>query len=183
VPDEAEIREMPINLADPPETEAGSLLDQLANKRKEIEEAREVDLRIPGYDRQPPILYGRYRMMDSAEIGKIGVRVRTATKNRMERQELAFVDTIIAACQGFYVDLGDGQLQPLTLNGNHISGYTLELAEALKFGDEINPTDARTIVYGLFANPNAINDHGFRLMSWFTNVNMEVGEDLFGGNL
>jgi hypothetical protein len=41
-----------------------SPLDQLAAKHRELADTREVDIPVPGYDKQPPLLYIRYRLLE-----------------------------------------------------------------------------------------------------------------------
>lgn len=166
--------------------EPESLLEQLAAKRAEISGTREVDLPVPGYDTQPPLLLIRYRLLDGNTLTKLGLKVRRQSSDRWTRALNAAIDTFIAACVGIYVDLGDGVLQPLTYKGEHLTGFTTDLAEALRFANELpeNPT-MRNVVMGLFANNDvAITQHSFVLNRWFQNTSLDVNQEmLLEGNL
>jgi hypothetical protein len=163
-----------------------TLLDQLAAKRKEISETRETMVPIPGFDKDPPLLLAKYRLLEGPELDRIGTQVRRQVKGRWERQITAAIDTFVAACEGIYVDKGDGSgPQPLTLDGVPITGYTEELARALQFADQLpNPPTARSIVLGLFTNNDvAISTHAMVLSRWFADTSVDVSQELLEGNL
>jgi len=163
-----------------------TLLDQLASKRKEIADIRETFVPIPGYDKEPPLLLAKYRLLEGPELDRIGSRVRRDVKGRWDRQITAAIDTFIAACEGIYVDTGDGAgPRPLTLNGEPITGYTEELAQALKFASELpSPATARSVVLGLFTNNDvAISSHAMVLSRWFADTSIDVSQEMLEGNL
>lgn len=162
-----------------------SLLETLAAKRKDIAESKETYIPVPGYDRSPPLLLVKYRLLEGPELTKIGEKVRMQYKGRWERSLNAAIDTFIAACLGIYVDRGDGTPVPLTLNGQPISGFNEDLAVALKYQDTL-PEGGRhsDVVLGLFAhNDIAITSHAMQLNRWFGNTTIDVSEDFLGGNL
>src|SRR5881409_761488 len=99
--------------------EPENLFEQLAAQREELANTKETNILVPGYDREPPLLLVRYRLLETKEFETIGNRIRRETKNRAQRTLLAAVDTFVAACVGFYYDVGNGPL-PLNFNGQHI---------------------------------------------------------------
>jgi hypothetical protein len=169
------------------EEQPTNLLEQLAAKRQEISENREVDIPVPGYDMEPPLLLIRYKLLDGHALTQIGRRIRSqGGGDQFSRALNAAVDTFVAACVGMYVDLGDGQPTPLTYQGEHLKGFTIELAEALQFADKL-PENAtsRHVAMGLFGgNDVAITQHSFVLNRWFQNTSLDVNQEFFaGGNL
>ena len=162
-----------------------NLLDQLALRRKEISETKEVFIPVPGYDKEPPLLLIRYRLLEGPELDRIGNSIRRTFKSRWDRQLYAGVDTFINAVVGVFIDLGNGVPQPLTRNGVPILGFTRELAEGLQFADEIgDPDRPRDVVFGLFANNDvAIAQHNFLLNRWMGDTSVDVSKEFYEGNL
>jgi len=162
-----------------------NLLEQLAAKRREISDNREVTIVVPGYETDPPLLLIRYKLLDGATLTRLGEKIRRQGKDRWQRALNAACDTFITAVVGFYVDIaGDGNLEPLTYKGEHITGFTLELAEALQFADDLpDPPTTRSIVMGLFAhNDVAVTQHSFALNRWFQNTSLDVNQEMMEGN-
>lgn len=163
---------------EPPESPLG----QLAAKHRELADTREVDIPVPGYDKQPPLLYIRYRLLEGNEISRMGDKIRRETRNQWQRQIYAAIDTFIAACKGFYVDTGDGVRNELTYHGEHLAGFNMELAEALGFQEEVGdqPT-ARKVAFSLFNyNDAAIAQHNMLLNMWFSDTSLDVQAELLG---
>lgn len=166
--------------------EPTNLLEQLAAKRKELSETKETFIPVPGYDRHPPLLLVRYKMLTGPELNMIGEKIRREVKDRLQRSLLAAADTFIAAAVGLFVDQGDNTPpEPLTYQGEPITGFTPELAEALQFSGELsNPPTARSIVFKLFAdNDSALAKHNYMLNRWFTDPTLDVDEEMAEGNL
>lgn len=162
-----------------------NLLEQLAAKRKEISETRETFISVPGYDREPPLLLVRYELLEGNTLVKIGDKVRREVKDKWQRQLFAAVDTFIAACVGIFVDYGDGTPpQPLTYNGQIVTGFNQDLAEALQFSGELSdPPSARSVVFKLFAdNDAALSKHNYMLNRWFTDPTLDVAGEMEAGN-
>lgn len=160
------------------------LLEQLAAKRQEIAETKETFIPIPGYDQKPPLLLANYRLLEGPELAQIGEDIRASHRrmSRWDKQLQAAVLMFDRACVGIYVDKGDGQPVPLTWHGRPISGYTIDLAEALRFLDKLpeNPTHS-DVIFGLFAgNDLAVSQHSFQLNRWFGNTSIDVSEDFLG---
>jgi hypothetical protein len=168
------------------EEQPDNLLSVLAGKRKELSENKETFLPVPGYDKEPPLLLIKYRLLDGTEIDKLGNKIRREFKGRWDRTLYAAVDIFIAACGGIYVDLGEGDPpQQLKVKGQPVTGFTRDLAEGLDFVDRIdNPDRARDVVFGLFANNDvAITGHYFLLNRWMGDTTIDVQEEMYGGNL
>jgi hypothetical protein len=182
---EYEVAPTPVEEAVEEEEQPDSLLEQLAAKRREISETRETNVPVPGYDVEPPLLLIRYKLLDGQDLTRIGEKIRRQSKERWVRALNAAIDTFVAACVGFYVDMGDGEPVPLTYHGEHIKGFTLELADALQFRSELpDPPSTRSIVLALFANNDvAITQHSFMLNRWFQNTSVDVNQELLEGNL
>jgi hypothetical protein len=171
-----------IDLAD---EQPDNLLSQLAEKRRAIAEAREVDIPVPGYDKTPPKLLIRYRLLEGQELTQVADRMRQAFKNRYERQINAAAETMVAAVTGLYVDLDDGSPpSPLMIKGEAVTGFSAELAEALGFADKIDdPARPRDVVFGLFGNNDVmLGQHNFQLNRWMSDTTTDVSQELFGGN-
>lgn len=165
--------------------EADSPLDTFAKKHQEIAANREVNIPVPGYDKDPPRLLIRYRLLDGQEIGRMGEKIRRETKDNWQRQILAAVDTFIAANIGFYYDLGDGLLKPLTVRGEHLTRFDLDLANAFKFRGELPEDDhqvtARQVCLALFNHNDArIALHNYLLNRWFSDTTIDVEAELLG---
>jgi hypothetical protein len=167
------------------EEQPETLLDQLSAKRREIAETKETNILVPGYDREPPLLMIRYRLLDGTELDKIDNRVRRETKNRWQRTLLAAIDTFIDAVVGFYVDLGDGNPKPLTYHGNPLTNFGPDLAEAMQFADQVeDPNSHRQVVLGLFTNNDVmIAQHNYQLNRWFGDTSLDVNREMMEGNL
>lgn len=171
--------EVPVtSLKDAQQRRNQSLLANLKDKR-EAASNKETYITIPGYDGDPPILKAKYRLIDSNEIDKIATRVQKESGDSLTRQVLGAVDTLIAACDGFYVDVGDGELQPFVDPDTdaHVAGYNQDLANLLQY--EANT--AREVVFGLFSNNEiAIMQHNIKLSMWMSNTSRDVDNDFLG---
>lgn len=166
--------------------QSSNLLSQLAEKRREIADTKDVFLPVPGYDKEAPILLIKYRLLTGPELERIGQKVRREVKGRWDRQLEAAVETFIAACDGVYVDLEDGKdPQPLTINGREVTGFTRDLAEGLEFADRLqDPDRARDVLFGLFANNDvAISKHNFLLNMWMSDTSVDISKEMYEGNL
>jgi superfamily I DNA and/or RNA helicase len=172
--------EVPVtHLKDATEQRNESLLDNLVQKRKNLDN-KETFINIPGYDDEPPIMKAKYRLLDGKEIDNIMTKVQKETKNQWDRQVLSAVDMFIAACEGMFVDIGDGALEPypMKVGDKEILGYNEDLAAALEL-EEVNT--ARQTVFGVFANNEAaIMQHNVKLSLWMSNTSRKVDEDFLG---
>src|SRR6516164_2261707 len=156
-----------------------SLLDQLAAKRREVSENREVLIPVPGYD--DPVLLIKYRLLDGPEIDRLGRAMRQDRGTRWDKQINTMLDLMSLATLGVYLDVaGDGEAQPLTIGGTPVKQFTTELAEALGYSNELPPTPTtNSVILGLFGNNElAIAEHCARLNRWLSNTSADVNETL-----
>jgi len=165
----------------------GSLLDLLADQRDELATNRETFIAIPGYERPEMTLMAKYRLLSGTEFAKIGQRVQKQFTKRQvyERNIFAAIDIMVASCVGLYVEMPDGGKIQLEYDGVKIEGYGPELASALKFEGEIDPSaPARSVVLGLFTNNIvAIQTHSIILSRWMGDTSTETtNEFLEAGN-
>lgn len=159
-----------------------SPLDVFAAKHRELAAIKDVDIPIPGYDKAPPILMIRYRLIEGSEAARMGDKIKRETKDQWQRQILMSVDTFITTCVGFYFDDGSGKARPLTYNGEHLVRFDRDLAEALGFADELpDEITARKVAFSLFNNNDAaIVQHSQILNAWFADTSLDVQADLMG---
>lgn len=166
------VTELPEQMEEP-----SNLMENLRRKRQELIENRDELFPVQGYDE--PKLLVKYRLLDGAELEAIGRKVSKQVKDRWQRGMLASMDTFIAACEGFYVDLGNGDPQPLEYpqgSGTPLR-YEPALAEFLGFSAE----NARSVVQGVFANNDiAILQHAVLLGRWMGNTSLIVDEEFLG---
>jgi hypothetical protein len=152
-----------------------NLLDQLRSDRKESMEHLDTLIPVPGYDAVPLLI--QYKMMDGHELNKIAKKAMKQSRDQWTRSLTAAIDTMIAACTGVFVEV-NGEVRPLTLNGQAITGYSAQLAEAL--GIEKAET-ARQVVIGTFQNKDLqIANHSVRLQRWFGDSTVAVDEEFLG---
>jgi hypothetical protein len=150
-----------------------NLLEQLRKERTE-EADEETLIPVPGYHRVPLLV--KYRMLDGNEIQKIGRKSRKI-RDDWTRNFTTAIDTMIAAAIGVYVEF-DGEVQPLTVNGQEVMGFTPDLAKALNLE---GADTARKVVIGTFKNKDLhIATHATRLNRWFTGTNSTLDEEFLG---
>lgn len=171
------------------EDEESSLLDALASQRDDLANTREVDIPLPNYGRSGVTLYVRYRLLAGTELEQIGKRITSQFSKRQnyERQLYSSIDVMIEACEGFFVDRGDGQKHPVTLGGEAITGYDERLAEALRFQDKVESrSPARSCVLAFFGNNIvSLQQHSIVLGRWMGDTTSDVVKELLEaeGNL
>lgn len=148
-----------------------SLIEQLREKRRAAAGNITVDLPIPGYRGS---VVGRYRLVDPLVEGKeIGDRVRAQFDDDRAREHYAFVDTLIAACQGLYLRTETGELEPIDPDGQGPARYDARLADALG----IQAGSSRDVLDALFnGNKVAIDTHALRLAQWMADPSRDPGE-------
>jgi hypothetical protein len=166
--------------------ETGSLLDALAAERDEMAAERETFIPIPGYGRDSGvIMLVKYRLLGGEEIAGIGRKVQREFRKSQQYERILYasIDTMIAACEGFYAQRGTNG-EKLELPLYH---YDTELAKALKFEDQIDPNQpARSVVIALFGgNMIAIQQHTLLLGRWMGDTTMDATAEFLdqGGNL
>jgi hypothetical protein len=85
-----------------------SLMEQLRAKRQEVSDTVETFIPIQIFSgeyegEEIPQVFVKYRVIERAEIEAIGKKVRKETRNQGEQMMRVMVDTLIGACEGFYV--------------------------------------------------------------------------------
>jgi hypothetical protein len=156
------------------EEQVQSLLDQLRAERKEGMEDVQTLIPVPGYDTVPLLI--QYRMMDGHELDRISRKVMKQSRDRWTRSLTAALDVMIAAATGVFVEY-NGEVKPLTLNGQPVPGFTSELAESLGF----EARTAREVVIGTFQNKDMhIANHSMKLQRWFGDSAAAIDEEFLG---
>ena len=162
---------------------APSIRDALVAKREHNAAHRTTDIDIPGYDGK---LFCRYNLLDSKRLNSIGDRVMKTMRENDERALAGALDTLIAACQEFYVRY-EGKEHPLrdVVGQEEPVRYDSALADFLKFRDELPETPtARSVVLALFlSNEIAIASHNHQLSRWMMGNEAEVDEEFLGDPL
>jgi hypothetical protein len=155
----------------------GSLLDSLRAKRERLAASKTTDIPIPGYGGE---LVVRYRLCDPLVEGKqIGDRLLEQFKGadqESERMYFMFVDTLIAACDGIFVKVGD-ELVSLDEEGDTIDYGDPRLGEFLGFTADT----ARDAVLAVFGdNKIAVTQHGRQLQLWMGDTTGELNRSTLG---
>lgn len=138
-----------------------SALERLRVKREESANNTTVDLPVTGYGGEMLV---RYRLVDPLIEGKeIGARIDREFKDDGESAEFyAKVDTLLAACQGFYMRGPDGK-EAIDPDGTGVCVYEPRLADGLGIEHEC----ARDILLGVFnGNKVAVGMHAMRFLEW-----------------
>lgn len=150
-----------------------SVRDRLRAQRQEVQRQKWCDITIPGYDGE---LVARYRLVDGEELEKVGSRLRHKSKNQADRLVNGSMDTLIMACEGFYVrSQRDDQLYPIQDETGEIMRYDDRLAEFLNFPAE----SARDVVRGVFGNNEmAIVQHNAKFSAWLADTSRDPDEPI-----
>lgn len=154
--------------------EGGNLLANLREKRKEISEARHLDLEIPGYDGE---LIARYVPVEWDEVKKIGEKLN---KSKNPRRELYAQADVLARCCDQILVRVKGKLKSMgdvfpELGVERIA-FDPNLAQALDF--EINShSPARSAVLQAFNNDMAVSAQHTEVMEWIQSSSREDDQD------
>ena len=155
-----------------------SIRDALVARREHIAANRFIDLDIPGYDSR---LFCRYGLVDAKRLNAIGERITKTIRERDERALAAALDTLIAACDEFFVR-HNGREIPLreVIEQDEPVRYSTELAEFLKFDTELPETPtARSVCKALFMdNEIAIAAHNHQLSRWMMGNETDVFQEM-----
>lgn len=165
-------------------TQTGSSpLDRMRAKRARRAAQTTRDFEVPGFDGE---LVVRYRILDPLTDGKeIGQRIQQQfgeADQEAEAIHFAQIDTLLAACVGFYAKEPDGQV-PLgrLLDTPQEMAPTYadpELAEALGFEAD-SARDAVVAVFG--GNRIAVNAHAVAVQTWMAGGLDGLNQGLLGG--
>lgn len=157
--------------------------ESLRAKRDEI--ASRTDVLIPlGSAYTEMGVCVKYRLLDRAETDEIAKNVRKQTKERNEFMYRVLVDTMLRACEGFYLKpnglVADEDAEPLKdpRGEEHIKTYN-QFAKEMR-GEPFQ--SARAAVSYIFGdNEFAVGQHGLLLQRWFSNTGLEVDDELLEG--
>jgi hypothetical protein len=124
----------------------------------------------------------KYRLLDRSETDEISKRVRKqVSKDRNEFMFRVLLDSMILACEGFYLrpaGVSDEQATPLRdpAGKEHITTFA-QFAAHLREGDPFASHRA-AVIYIFGDNEFAVGQHGLLLNRWFSNTGLEVDEEL-----
>lgn len=143
-----------------PKPAARTLLEQVRQQLEHDLGEETLDLRLP---RRQPRLVARYRVIDDQDEVKTSDVIGTN------------VSMLTQACIGLFVLDGDGELEPLELDGRPVTYATAH--EALGLGTET----ARDTLLKLFKeNKIAFLEHADRVATWMTDTSQEVEGQVLG---
>jgi len=156
-----------------------SPLEALRARRDEVAANREILIQIPGQEDLG--LKVKYRLLTRDEADEIGKNIRKQTRERAEFMYRVVVDTMVRACQGFYLapdGVPDDKAEPLVgEDGDVISTFT-QLAYGLGWDPTPLPATQRRAIYYVFGeNDFSSASHGLLLQRWMNNTNMDVDLD------
>lgn len=162
-------------------TENGSLLGALREQAKAVASDTTTDIDIPGYG---GVLFARYHALDSQELDDIRRKVRAETKNRSDQVTYAALDTLILACEEFWVRSETEGVIPFRkvrgVDSELPVKYDQVLAEKLSF-ELPNPPTARSVVIELFGgNVLAAQAHSALVSQWMLRIDLGVSQDMGG---
>lgn len=151
-----------------------SVRDRLRKQRSEVQKRDTCDIDLPGYSGE---LVARYKMMGAQELEVIGKKIQRQMKTQADRLLYGSMDTLIAACEGFFLRI-DGQdgdvLHPLTVENEPVK-YDENLAKFLEFP----ATSAREVLRGVFAdNEMAIVQHAAKHSRWMADPTSDPNSPL-----
>lgn len=154
---------------------AGSILDQLRDKRRALSQDKTKVIDVAGYGGQLAVEYGR---MDYDELSPL---LNKMAKVKSSQAELNIMtDVLVRACRSVLVRPEDGG-KLTALNevvpefGDDPVRYDKRLAEACEL--KVDATRARLICQGLFNNDLALVAHSNELIEWMKDSEEEASED------
>ena len=154
----------------------------LRAKRQEIAERTTTLIPVTGYEEDN--IHCKYRLIGRDEADQIAKSVRGQTKDRQEFQYRVLVDTMIAACEGFFIKplgVDDGQANPL-LNEAETEQIDTYYAFALELGAQPEEMSQRRAVKYVFGdNEFAVGGHALLLNRWLGNTGLKIDEELLEG--
>lgn len=157
-------------------------MEALRAKRNEAASKRDVLIPVgSAYDEEG--LRVKYRLLERPDTDEIAKRVRKQTKDRSEFMFRVLVDTIIAACDGFFL-IPDGkteaEAEPLmSEDGSHVIETYIQFASDLA-GEEF--TNHRAAVLYVFGdNEFTAGQHGLLLNKWLGDTSIDIDSELLEG--
>lgn len=152
-----------------------SPMEALRAKRDEVAAKRDVLIPLFGYEEME--LKVKYRLLERHETDELTKKIRRQTKERSEFMYRVLVDTIILACEGFFIG-GDNPEPLVGENGTGFIDSYATFAKELK-GEEI-PTHRQAVLYVFGDNEFAVGQHGLLLNRWLGDTNLNIDEELLG---
>lgn len=160
-----------------------SPFETLRAKRDEV--AAKTDVLIPLGSAYDDIgLHAKYRLITRDEADEIAKNVKGQTKDRNEFMFRVLVDTMIRACEGFFLkhtlETRDEDAEPLmTPDGSSPVLTYHQLAEGMKGEPFTNHRSAVIYVFG--DNEFTVGQHGVLLNRWFSNTGLKVNDEFLEG--
>jgi len=158
-----------------------SLADQLAARRAEIIEGKEVFLPLSGYEEFGVQI--KHRLLDRKQVEGIAKRVLGEVRDRGERNMRILSDIIVHSTDGFYIQNGGEQPSEITDDRRNDQPVTNWIAFAYYLGCTIpeDRIDHRTAIDWVFGgNEFAIGQYGMLLNRWMSNTGLKVEEEFLG---
>lgn len=159
----------------------GSILDVIRAEQEELASSKSQYISVAGYEKAGmKILYRR--PADGKELTSIGKKVTAQFKDLYSRNLYVAVDTMIALCEGIYVQPEDVE-EPVMLDPDEL-GYPVQfderLAEIIGMRETDPDYDARGVVRRLFGgNDIAIISHSEKLSRWLANSKADVESEMW----
>lgn len=165
-----------------------TLMKQLRAKRLEISET--VDTLIPVQifggkveGKIIPQVFAKYRLIEREEIEELGRVIRKQTRDQGEQMMRVVVDSLVSACEGFYVQ-PEGADQPEELkwpDGNHVLTYR-DMANYLGYmaapGHVLQDREAVFYVFG--DKEFSVGQHGIAFNRWLNNAGIQIDQEFLG---
>jgi hypothetical protein len=157
-----------------------SVVDLLKQDLREVSTTREVYIRIPGFEKSG--LQAKYRLPEPGELAAITRKVERNHKDTWERNLYGAMDTIIALCDGLYVQ-PEGVEQPVMLDYENTGipcRFDHRLAEYIGLSNGAEPPTARIVLKKLFKDRElAVINHGEKLSRWLVDANADVNREFW----
>jgi hypothetical protein len=159
-----------------------SVIERLRQQRKVVAEQHSTDIDIPGYNGN---LFCRYRLLESKDLKSISDHIQKTIRDPEERIIAAGCDTLIRACEEFWVRDNGKEIPVRNLlepSREFPVRYDTYLATFLGYEDFLpDPPTARAVVLGLFGgNEISLAAHNSYVARWMmgrgTEIDQELGE-------
>lgn len=176
--DELESNDAPTLATDNVDEGPQTPMEALRARRDEVAARRDTTIPIVGFEAEG--LRVQYRLLDRGETSDIAKKVRKQTKDRSEVMFRILIDTIIAACEGFYVSMDGDEPEPLIseITKEHVTTYQQYASE---LAGEPFTTARKAVLYVFGDNEYAVGDHGLLLSRWLSNTNIDIDEEALEG--
>lgn len=157
--------------------------EALRAKRDEVASRTSVMIPLGGaYDEMG--VHVKYRLIDRKESDDIGKNVRGQTKDRNEFMYRVLIDSMIRACEGFYLKpegISEDEAEPLRgPDGESIIENFAQMAMHLRGGEPFD-SQRKAVAYVFGDNEFAAGQHGLLLSRWFQNTGLEVDQEFLEG--